>query len=191
MFMRKLREELLKVRGSLSQEEARIKSKEIVKNLLQFKPFTNSNRILFYHPKGKEADLRELINFSLKEDKWVFFPKTNQADFSMKVQRIRDLNSELELGEYGIKEPKASCPEFPKGKLDLVLVPGVAFDCSGNRLGQGRGYYDRFLKDLTAIKVGIGYEFQIVKAIEAQKDDVPVDYIITEKKIIEIRIKKA
>lgn len=185
--MRKLREELLKVRGSLSQEEAKTKSKEIIKNLLQFKLFTDSNKILFYHPKGKEVDLRELISFSLKENKKVFLPKTNRGDFSMKVQQIRDLNSELELGEYGIKEPKANCPEFPKEKLDLVLVPGVAFDCSGNRLGQGRGYYDQFLKDLTAIKVGIGYEFQIVKAIEAQKHDVPVDYIITEKNIIEVK----
>lgn len=187
--MRKLREELLKVRGSLSQEEVRVKSKEMVKNVLRFKPFTNSAKILYYHPKGKEADLIELINFSLKENKSVFLPKTNPADTSLKTHQIKDLNSELELGEYGIKEPKQICPEFPREKLDLIFIPGVAFDLAGNRLGMGRGYYDRFLNNLHAIKVGVAYEFQIVDRLEAQAHDIPMDYIITDKRIIEIQRK--
>ncbi len=185
--MKKLREELLKVRGSLSQEEARAKSKEIVKNILQFKPFTNSTKTLYYHPKGKEAGLIELMDLSLRENKSVFLPKTNPADNSMNIHQIKDLNSELELGEYGIKEPKKSCSEFPRQKLDLIFIPGVAFDLTGTRLGMGRGYYDRFLKDLSAIKVGIAYEFQIIDRLEAQARDIPMNYIITEKRIIEIQ----
>ncbi|HLD72457.1 MAG TPA: 5-formyltetrahydrofolate cyclo-ligase [Candidatus Nanoarchaeia archaeon] len=185
--MRKLREELLKVRGSLSLEEVKIKSKEIIKNVLRFKPFTNSAKTLYYHPRGKEADLMELMNLSLKENKPIFLPKTYSADTSMKIHQIKDFNSELELGAYGIKEPKPIYPEFPRQKLNLIFIPGVAFDLAGNRLGMGRGYYDRFLKDISAIKAGIAYEFQIVDRLDAQRHDIPMDFIITEKRIIEIK----
>lgn len=185
--MRELRDELLRVRGSLSKEEASINSSKIVQNLLQLEEFLKAENILFYFPKGKEADLTELMEFSFKEGKTILFPKTNPADCSLAVRQVKDLVSDLGRGEYGIKEPKNSCPEFNKNKLNLIFVPGVGFDQNGNRLGQGKGYYDRFLKDLAALKVGIAYEFQLVNSLIAREHDVPMDYIVTEKRVIKIK----
>jgi 5-formyltetrahydrofolate cyclo-ligase len=78
-----------------------------------------------------------------------------------------------------VREPAAGCVEIPLEKFDLVLVPGVAFDLSGNRLGRGKGFYDQLLAKISGVKCGVGYDFQLLEKIPAEPHDAKVDFVIT------------
>jgi len=82
-------------------------------------------------------------------------------------------------GQFGIREPKAGCPEIPLERVGLVLVPGVAFDLRGGRLGRGRGFYDRLLAQVQGTKCGVAFDEQIVEAVPTGKLDVQMDFILT------------
>ena len=78
-----------------------------------------------------------------------------------------------------MREPASGCPEIPLEKFDLILVPGVAFDLSGNRLGRGKGFYDRILAEASGIKCGVCHDFQLLEKIPAEPHDAKVDFILT------------
>jgi 5-formyltetrahydrofolate cyclo-ligase len=90
------------------------------------------------------------------------------------------------IGEFGIREPAAKCAEIPFGKFDLVLVPGVAFDLRGCRLGRGRGFYDRLLVEVRGVKCGVAFDDQIVNEIPAGTLDVQVDFILTATRCVKV-----
>ena len=100
-------------------------------------------------------------------------------------------------GPHGLTEPVVSCPEVPIEELDIMLVPGLAFDASGRRLGQGGGYYDAASRDLRerraasgrppAVLIGFAYDFQIVETCPADERDVAVDLVVTERRVLEAR----
>ena len=105
----------------------------------------------------------------------------------MKFALIHSM-ADLKAGFHGIPEPESWCREIPKcGSKLLVIVPGVVFDRAGNRIGDGGGYYDSYLKQADCIKVGVAFDFQCVEQIVPEVHDVPVDYIITEKEMITCR----
>lgn len=83
-----------------------------------------------------------------------------------------------------MSEPLANCEEIPLNKFDLVLVPGVAFDLHGNRLGRGRGFYDRILEATSGIKCGVAYDFQLLEAIPTEWHDAGVDFIFTPSRCV-------
>jgi 5-formyltetrahydrofolate cyclo-ligase len=95
----------------------------------------------------------------------------------------------LEVGAYNILEPRQdTIKEIPIESIDLILVPGVVFDIHGNRIGHGKGYYDRLLNDTQNIPhVGLAFGFQIVDAVPVEGHDLPVDIIVTEERIIECK----
>ena len=78
------------------------------------------------------------------------------------------LATDIVTGKFGVREPAAHCAEIPLEKFDLVLVPGMAFDLRGNRLGRGRGFYDRLLENISGVKCGVGYDFQLLENIPAE-----------------------
>ena len=86
----------------------------------------------------------------------------------------------LKPGPFGILEPKADGIEVPKNEIDLIIVPGVAFDKDKNRMGRGRGFYDRLLSTLNAPKVGICFGFQMIPQVPVEPLDKKMDYVITE-----------
>ena len=92
---------------------------------------------------------------------------------------LNSLATEIVVGKFGVREPAASCAEIPLNTFDLVLVPGVAFDGMGNRLGRGRGFYDRLLTEASGIKCGVGYDFQLVPEVPAEPHDAKVDFVFT------------
>jgi len=183
--MKELRKNIKLERDSTSNNEIILKSKQIIERILTFSLFNQSNSTMFYYQKGNEVNLKGLMNSQLIHQKRkIILPKTNKNDFSMKSYQINNLSENLENGAFGIMEPKEDCLEINKEQIDLVFVPGVAFDLAGNRLGHGLGYYDRFLEDFKGIKVGIAYDFQMVDSIKVKSHDVPMDYVITEKRVI-------
>lgn len=93
---------------------------------------------------------------------------------------------DMEKGAYGILEPK-TVRKADENNIDVILVPGLAFDRNGGRMGFGKGYYDRLLESSKAVKIGLCYDFQILEKIPTESHDVPMNFVITEKEILEIR----
>ena len=114
-------------------------------------------------------------------------PYVINDDLKLHVSELKDFN-ELEPKTFEILEPKEPYTrEFNPDKLDLVIVPGIVFDKKGHRIGYGYGYYDRFLKLLgkNVKKIGFAFEFQLVDKIPEEQHDVPMDVVITEKRVLE------
>ena len=181
--MKEIREQLLQQRQQLCPEDIEQKSWLIHQQLLAFPHFQSATQILFYYPFRQEVDLRLTLQTAWQLRKTVLLPRM-QSDKTFTVHKIADIEHDLIQNKLGIKEPAQHCPPFPKENIKLILVPGVVFDLQGNRLGYGQGHYDRFLQKHTAITVGIAYAFQIVPKIIPQNHDIPMNYLITEERII-------
>ncbi len=137
----------------------------VFKNVMVFSPFRN------------EIDITTLTSFLLsKKDVIVSMPKTVNG-FQMKAVMVEKMNN-LVKGRYGIREPSGNTEISPED-IDVIIVPAVAFDRKFNRIGFGAGYYDRFLKRTNALKIGVGYDFQIVSEIPTEEHDQKLDAIIT------------
>ncbi len=178
-----LRSKIKKVRERLSPKEVRELSNAVIENLKRCKYFKNAKVVMFYFPVRGEVDLLPLVEELLKDKtKKVLLPKIT-ADDELVAVEISDMEV-LKPGKYGIPEPLGGKIVKPE-KIDLVLVPGVAFDEKGNRLGMGKGYYDRFLPRVKGKKVGVAYDFQILPSFEFPKEehDHPVDAVITPTRI--------
>jgi 5-formyltetrahydrofolate cyclo-ligase len=134
---------------------------------------------LFFAPMPDEVDLWPLLEETLAVGKIAALPRFDPVSNDYLACRVQHLQTEIGPGQFGIREPKAGCPEIPLERLGLVLVPGVAFDLGGCRLGRGRGYYDRLLPEIPGIKCGIAFDEQIVEAVPAGKLDVRMDFILT------------
>lgn len=140
----------------------------------------------FYMPMPDEPDIVPLIRWWQERGLPVALPRTLVGEKRLEFRRITRLDADLQIGAFGIREPKPSCPLVAPEEIRLIVVPGRAFDECGNRLGRGLGYYDRFLKRLPqdALKVALALEAQIVPRIPTQPNDVPVDVVITERRIL-------
>lgn len=136
--------------------------------------YQKAKTVMLYHPLWDEVDVRPLFDISLKEGKRVILP-TVKGDDIIPVEITAD--TEWVVGDFNILEPVA---EPYNGSIDLVVVPGVAFDKNLNRLGRGKGYYDRFLaKHPNAFRLGLCFDFQIVDSIPTEPFDLPMNEIIT------------
>ena len=173
-------------RKSIAQSEVNLKSSLINQKLQDWNQFKTAPSIMFYSAINNEVELKESILTAIKQGKKVILPKTNPEKNELDIVEINNYLEDLEPGYLGIKEPRLSQP-YLRGKLDLVLVPGIAFDKNGNRVGYGKGYYDHFLKEVKTVKAALAYEFQIVDSIIAGLKDIPVDFIITEERVIDCK----
>lgn len=179
----RLRRSLLEKRRNLPQSLCREKSALILKILLSEKVFSDASSVALYFPANGEVDTREIFKKCVDLEKKVFFPKTLGSD--LVFLRTRDIE-ELTPGGFSIPEPPADAERARDDELDLVLVPGVAFDLSGNRIGYGKGFYDRFLKDIPRqTRFGLAYRFQVLESIPSHETDVRTGRIVTEDGIID------
>lgn len=188
MNKEEIRRKILKKRLSLSPEDIRDKSRQVFLNLAETVEYINSQNIMFYAATRSEVQTEELIKMSIKMGKNVFVPVISPECLNLAPSKISDFDIELEKGKKGILEPKKEYYRlFPTENIDLIIVPGVAFDLSGNRIGRGFGYYDNFLRKVrsSAKIIALAFEMQIVKKIPNDKNDIPVHKIITEKRIID------
>ncbi len=161
------------------------KDRLIMDKLFSTKDFEKAKKILFYYSVKGEVGTDKMIRESMKMGKKILFPVTDTVNRSLSISEINDMDKDLTPGPYGIPEP--SYPVIvPPGDLDIVIIPGVAFDKKGNRLGYGMGFYDRFLSDIhkKIPVIALAYEFQMVDKIPHEETDVKVQKIITEKRVI-------
>jgi 5-formyltetrahydrofolate cyclo-ligase len=141
--------------------------------------WTTAKSVLFYAKLPDELDLSPLIDEALASGKTVALPKYIQSAEGYAAFKISHSTQDCVVGKFGIIEPTAACAEFPLNRLDLVLVPGVAFDLTGHRLGRGKGHYDRLLASVTGIKCGVALDEQLVQRIPAEAHDIRMDCVLT------------
>lgn len=178
-----IRKQVLAVRNNLSDNEVQSLSDNIFGNLIRNSFFESSSHVMVYLDFKREVRTDTVINHCLSKGKKVYIPICIPETHEISISRLTGLE-ELQSGHFGIREPKLSHIRLSDSSLiDLVLVPGVAFDANGNRIGFGAGYYDRFMKRLKAgaVKAALAYSFQVVDRVPSDEYDIPVDYIVTEK----------
>ena len=141
--------------------------------------FRNSRLVLFYISTGLEVDTRLLLADLLALNRRVAVPYIDREFGRLVPVEVKHPERELEPGNYGIWEPKNPRPAKDLHHLDCVLVPGLAFDRQGNRIGRGKGYYDRFLATLPSrvVRYGLAYDVQMFDTVPAAPGDVKVDRV--------------
>jgi 5-formyltetrahydrofolate cyclo-ligase len=144
-----------------------------------------ASSVLLFAPLAGEPDIWPLLAQGLAENKIIALPGFVRGTNSYLTRRIIDPARDLIVGKFGIREPADVCPQIPVNHLDLVLVPGVAFDARGGRLGRGKGYYDRLLADVRGTKCGVAFDEQIVPAVPVEPLDIPLNCILTPTRWIE------
>jgi 5-formyltetrahydrofolate cyclo-ligase len=137
----------------------------------------NSNKIMIYYSINQEVETVSLINLLLTMGKTVALPACT-PDKNLRTGIIHDM-AELIPGIFGLSEPGPTTLEIKPCDLDLIVVPGVAFDKKGFRLGHGVGYYDRFLAVTNTFKLGLAYDFQLVDELPIDPHDIAIDAILT------------
>ncbi len=153
----------------------------ILKKLFSIPEFRKSKIILFYASFDGEVDTFEMMKQALKLGKKIALPAIIQKKKKIIPALIQNPEHDLDLGPYGIKQPRFDkSRRIPLDEIDMVIVPGVAFDKRNYRLGRGEGYYDRFLKNLThkIPSIGLAFDFQILDFLPIEKHDIPVSRII-------------
>ena len=177
-----LRKKIISRRKNLSAEEINFLSHEIVKKFLATEIYKNSSTIMAYMSMPDEVQLREFFFDAFEKKKICAIPFISERGIIQPVI-LKNFDS-LEVGEFKILTVKKNLREFiDVKKIDCVIVPGAAFDIHGKRLGLGGGYYDRFLKLAeNAKKISLAFDFQILENIPTEPHDLPVDFIITEKR---------
>lgn len=182
MNKKEIRSKSLTLRNSISEVMRAQKSKKIIDQLEELSIYKNAKHILFYYSIGSEVDTIPLINKYVKEKK-IYLPKLigKNKFIALPFHNFDIMNK----GEFEIPEPiQREGGETYEGKLDLVIVPGVGFDESGNRIGMGKGFYDRYLSNLPHVKrIALAFEEQMLESIPKDQYDEQVNVIITDENI--------
>ncbi|EEG77360.1 5-formyltetrahydrofolate cyclo-ligase [Dethiobacter alkaliphilus] len=185
-----LRKDVLCQCDLLTEEDVISFSNSIAEKLFSLPEYQAAKTIMYYANFNKEVVTLDMIPKTLAEGKRVIVPKTVHKERRMILSEVFDVEDDLTPGLWNIPEPKPDkLRPVDVKEIDFVVVPGVAFDEQGNRLGYGGGYYDRFFQDLRpdVPLVAVTYELQMVEQIPVSPWDRTVDLIITEKRVIDCR----
>jgi len=139
----------------------------------------SAHTILFFAPQPDELDVWPVLERSLALGVNCALPFFDAEKKTYGARQLHDLASEIMIGKFGVREPATRCPEISLDQFDLILVPGLAFDLGGRRLGRGQGYYDRLLAEASGVKCGVCHNFQLLENIPAEAHDAKVDFIVT------------
>jgi 5-formyltetrahydrofolate cyclo-ligase len=163
-------------------------SREIQSRLFALPEFQKAQWVHFYIAVGHEVETPAMIEAAIREGKKVAVPVIRPRR-AMILSELRDPERELVVGPLGVPQPKPSfIRPVPTARMDLFLLPGVAFDTNGRRLGRGAGYYDRLLHAVRRPLWALAFENQIVPAVPVSKNDIRVGRIITESRLIDCNL---
>lgn len=176
-----IRKRLLKRRKSLDDLTVKNLSHFAQEAILSSNAYKNSLKIAVYYATHNEVSTNLIIETALRENKSLYFPHWYPEHALIRFFHVEDI-SQLELKPWGIREPRPDlCPENVRFDFDLILVPGIAFDRHGYRLGYGVGGYDRILSGIAIRAWGLAYDFQVLDSLPVDPHDVPLSEIVTEK----------
>ena len=177
MTKKELRQQIRTQKRRLSAAEMAVMSEDICSKVLALASWQEAGTLLLYYPLPDEVDVRLLIKDAFESGKKVLLPVVNDDELEL---HLYEGEASLKEGTFGIMEPTG--PLFaPKhyGEIELAVIPGMAFDSAGHRLGRGKGYYDRLLPNLNAAKlIGICFLFQLLEEVPAEAHDISVCKVI-------------
>lgn len=174
-----VRRELRARLKAISAADRERDSAEIQRLLEQQAVWKSAKAILAYVPTQQEPDIwGAVVQASAAGKQITLLRHSAEADRYLPCL-VADLNRDLQIGQFGILEPKAHCPTFDLMRLDLILVPGIGFTLNGGRLGRGKGYYDRLLAGVPAMKCGVAFDCQIVSEFPLEPHDIRLNCILT------------
>lgn len=187
MERERVRAETLRQREGLVPEVRAVFSQQIVDSVMRWIQSESFDAVMLYLSMRSEVETDILLEKLLHAGKHICAPVVDTDQNRLIPRRIQEAETALVRHRYGMLEPNTACPIFPISQLQLIVVPGIAFDCKGYRLGYGKGFYDRFLASCPhAIPIGLAYRIQVVENTFPHVWDVPVKYIFTETGRIDI-----
>jgi len=168
------------VLAGMSGEAAAAKSRAACAAAVALEEYANATVLMLYAPIQGETDCTAIARAAWRDGKTVLLPKVRPAQRQMIAVACRSLE-ETVVGAYGIREPAGNEP-WPIEDIDFIVVPALAYDRKGNRLGRGGGFYDRFLAGpgLRAVTCGLAFAEQLVEELPVQPNDYPVDIVVTD-----------
>jgi len=178
----RIRREIAKRRGGLEFQWMEASNGRIAENFQTLEAFQTSETVALYMAIGGEVDLEPLFSKCWKLGKRTCIPVFN-AESKIYEMALVSAQTHYRTGHYGIREP-LSPTLLPMDRVDLVAVPGAAFDRAGNRLGRGGGYYDRLLDGFSGVSAAVAFAFQVFPQIPCEAHDRPVDALVTETGIV-------
>lgn len=179
-----LRRQVLGRRDAMGEAEHRESSRIILRKVTALAAYRGAGVVMAYAGFGSEVRTEPFLRSVLEDAKRLVLPRVNRERDALDLYEVGDLVRDLEAGVWGISEPKADPRSAVNlGVVDFALIPGVAFDARGGRLGHGAGYYDKLLGGAGGRPplVAGAFEVQVVEELPIARHDVPVDLILTEK----------
>lgn len=159
-------------------------SRAIVRDLFDLAAYRRSGTVMAYVGFGSELQTDEFVFHTLEQGKTLLLPRVNGRKRGLDIYEVRDPVRDLEVGTWGIREPRPDrCARVDPDIIDFVLVPGLAFDARGGRLGYGGGFYDRLLASILSSRTWLvagAFESQRVERLPLDEHDVPMDVVVTE-----------
>jgi 5-formyltetrahydrofolate cyclo-ligase len=187
MSKHEVREQALRARRGLTPDEVRLLSARVQENLLSLPEFGAARVIASYVAKKDEVQTAGILRRALAAGKKVMVPRSDLSSVSLRFHEIHSLD-ELHPGTFGIPEPPAGSPAVPLAESDIILVPLVAWDLRGHRVGYGKGYFDKGLRSRgNALCVGLAFEMQVQDSVPSTPTDVPMDAIVTDRRVLRFR----
>lgn len=189
MDKKSIRKNILKIRENLNIDEKKKMDDIIKEKLINSNEYLSAKNIFIYISYGSEINTKNIILKAIEDNKEVYVPRTEVKTNNMDAVNIISFDK-LIRNAYGILEPSNMEPFIDPNELDLIVVPGVAFDNNKGRIGYGAGYYDRYFNKINKNnynrinKVALAYDFQIINEVPMDKYDMSVDCIIANSKII-------
>ena len=187
---KRLRKEIIDTRNNLSITERFEATKKIKDALFSLPEFMDAKSVHFFVSFGSEVVTSEMIKDAIKMGKSVVVPFVDREKKELRLSELKDFFKELEAGYWGILEPKKEYRrEASIDDVDLMVMPGVAFDEKGRRLGYGMAFYDKLLtsrKKNTPL-IAIAFDMQVVHDVPCEVHDILIDKIVTEKRVIDIK----
>lgn len=177
-----LRKEIAQLKRSYSTTELNSFSIEAITRLEQSDIFHAATSVAIYHAIPGEVQTSTFIEKWYKQ-KTILLPVINGNDLQLLPYKGKE---SLKSGIFGIQEPTGNQQATTENEIDLIVVPGIAFDRQMNRMGRGKGYYDRLLSTLTATKAGLCFHFQLIEKVPAEVFDRKMDMLITDREIIQL-----
>lgn len=182
-----IRQETSKLLGGMNEKTKTAKVKSIEARLYEFANFLEARIVLFYNAAPHEVPTTDMLKRAYAYHKIVVLPRFDPERLTIAPYKVDHPEKDLVVGARGVPEPNpARCKPVPIARIDIALIPGLAFDEKGGRIGTGVGYYDRFIPELpvTTRKVALAFEEQIVPQVPTEPHDKYIDIIITEKRTI-------
>ncbi|HBL50080.1 MAG TPA: 5-formyltetrahydrofolate cyclo-ligase [Firmicutes bacterium] len=188
---KEMRRRIRALRESLSAAEIALRSKQVIARLMDaaggavISQLADKQVFALYYPTKNEVDVRPLVENLWRRQKIVLFPRICPDTNLMEFRQVHSF-ADFTAGPFKLLEPDSSCPIWASEQIEAVIVPGVAFDLQGYRIGFGGGYYDRFLPLVQsgAVKIAPVFEFQIVDELPHEAHDQKVDWLVSEARLI-------